>query len=156
MDDAMKLTARIEEIETKIAAMQRAYIPPIMGSSRPVIMGRVIDSGGGEVRIVVDRETADYPAVNERVVLVERSHGASLLGLAPVIGSIWHWEPMKSHASQRVIVTDVNIAPDGEVRVESGPPMGLSRGVMPKARCWNTLSRWMEAAVLVEPAEGEG
>lgn len=33
------------------------------------IGGFVVDAGGGEVRIVVDRETMSYPAVNQRVIL---------------------------------------------------------------------------------------
>jgi hypothetical protein len=147
------------------------WTSPVIESKLPVIRGRVISSGGGEVRLVVDRRTTDYPAVNERVVVVEQSApepqeqidgeeldrlrlaDSALRSVIPSVGQIWHWEPMKSHASERLQVTDVKVNSDGEVWIESGRPYRLVevRG----EKSWNRLSRWMEAAILVEPAEGD-
>lgn len=44
--------------------------------------GVVVDAGGGEVRILVDRDTESYPAVGQRVsvVTVERPETPDYLG----------------------------------------------------------------------------
>lgn len=77
---------------------------------------------------------------------------SGLRSVIPSIGSVWHWEPMKSHASKRLVVTDLSVNSDGEVFVQAGQPNGLGLYVPEEKKVWNTLSRWMEACVMVEPA----
>lgn len=85
-----------------------------------------------------DREAlADYRARRNlvRAELLRRCDPVSV-----TVGSVWEWEPLKPHARERVTVTAVG--PSG---VESVNTAGR--------RCWNTLDRWFEAAVLVAPRE---
>ena len=70
-----------------------------------------------------------------------------LRGIVPRVGSIWEWEPLKVHARERVRVTRVWWSGD-ECWVESERLDG-SQGLP------NSLDRWVEATVLVEPAPGD-
>lgn len=65
-----------------------------------------------------------------------------LRDIAPRVGGTWMWEPLKPHARERTRVTDVRWNGE-EVWVGSESAGGK--------RAWNELSRWVEAAVLVEP-----
>lgn len=72
--------------------------------------------------------------------------------LCPEVGSVWEWEPLKSQARALVRVTETKWNGE-EVLIESEL---LMRNVYYKkvdqrsARIWNTLSRWVQAAVQVE------
>lgn len=68
-----------------------------------------------------------------------------LRDVTPRVGSVWHWEPMKPHASVRVVVTDVKWNGE-EVWVESASGEG-------EPKFWNSLDRWVEATVLVSAPE---
>lgn len=63
--------------------------------------------------------------------------------IAPSVGSIWMWEPLKQHAREETRVTAVRWNGEG-AWVES-----VGRGGQ---HAWNELSRWVEAAVLITPA----
>lgn len=65
----------------------------------------------------------------------------------PHVGDIWVWEPLKPYAFELVKVTDVTWSGE-EWFVES---VGWARP--DSERCWNGLSRWVEATVLVKPRE---
>lgn len=65
----------------------------------------------------------------------------------PSVGEIWHWEPMKSHASQRIKVVEVKMNENGEYWIGS---VGADRLGWHAEVVWNEIGRWMEAAVLVE------
>ena len=65
--------------------------------------------------------------------------------LLPKVGDIWEWEPLKPHAREVVWVTEVQWNGE-EWWIESEPLAG-------GRRCWNDASRWVEATVLVTPAE---
>jgi hypothetical protein len=63
------------------------------------------------------------------------------LPLAVHLGSTWCWEPLKPHAREECRITGVQW--NGEewwIEAESS-----------SGRHWNTLDRWVEAAVLVTP-----
>lgn len=60
------------------------------------------------------------------------------------VGSVWCWEPLADHARAKVVVTAVEWNGEEWV-VESESPDGR--------RHWNDLTRWVEATVLVDPAE---
>jgi hypothetical protein len=63
--------------------------------------------------------------------------------IAPSIGSIWEWEPLIDHARATLKVTDVKWNGE-ELWIET---QNLHK---PHAeRSWNELSRWVEAAVLL-------
>lgn len=64
-------------------------------------------------------------------------------GLLPLVGDVWEWEPLKPHARETVTVTEVKWNGD-EWWIESEGPRG---------RHWNSANRWVEAAVLVTPAD---
>ena len=66
-----------------------------------------------------------------------------LQGIAPRVGSVWEWEPLKAHARERCRVTAVRWN-GKETWVECENSSGK--------KAWNELSRWVEATVLVEPA----
>lgn len=72
--------------------------------------------------------------------------------LCPAVGSVWEWEPLISRARARVKI--VGVTWNGEDvmigTVERGDKM-LSFKDGPIV--WNDLSRWIEAAVLVEGSE---
>lgn len=64
--------------------------------------------------------------------------------MLPRVGDVWEWEPLKPHARQTVTVTALRW--NGEAWfIESEGPGG---------RFWNEASRWVQATVLVTPAEG--
>lgn len=67
--------------------------------------------------------------------------------LCPEVGSIWDWEPNKPHATARVKVKRVEWNSE-EVWIEA-VDLDLATG----RPGWNTLARWIEAAVLRTPAE---
>lgn len=71
----------------------------------------------------------------------------TLAGIAPQVGSVWCWEPLKDHAREQAIVTTVRWNGE-ECWVESESLDGK--------RAWNDLSRWVEATVLVTPAQRDG
>jgi hypothetical protein len=74
-----------------------------------------------------------------------------LESVIPTVGSIYHWEPMQSHASVRLVVTDIVVKEDGEILVQSARAFRLGR--TPTGRkSWNDLSRWVEATILIDPA----
>jgi hypothetical protein len=70
-----------------------------------------------------------------------------LRGIAPRVGSVWEWEPLKDYARCTVRVTRVWWSGD-ECWVESELLDGSNR--LP-----NELSRWIQATVLVMPALGD-
>lgn len=62
--------------------------------------------------------------------------------VTPKVGSIWAWEPLE-RAHETVTVRTVSW--NGEtVWIETTNPDGR--------RCWNELSRWVEATVMILPA----
>lgn len=63
--------------------------------------------------------------------------------MLPAIGDVWEWEPLKPDARETVTVTEVKWNGD-EWLIESEGARG---------RHWNSASRWVEAAVLVTPAD---
>lgn len=63
--------------------------------------------------------------------------------MLPGVGDTWEWEPLKPHARETVVVTAVKWNGD-EWMIETSGPRG---------RHWNTASRWVEATVLVRPAD---
>ena len=63
---------------------------------------------------------------------------------APGVGETWMWEPLKPHARKLVTVTDVKWD-QGEVWIQAQGEDGT--------KDWNTLSRWVEAAVMVYPSD---
>lgn len=74
--------------------------------------------------------------------------------IAPRPGSVWHWEPMKSHASTRLRVDRVKW--NGEEYIVWATPMGGPIGLHEIGESYpNDLGRWVEATVLVEPALGD-
>jgi hypothetical protein len=62
----------------------------------------------------------------------------------PQVGDVWLWEPEKPHAREVVTVTATQQNSIGTWKVESSSRSGTH---------WNDLSRWVEATVLVTPAE---
>jgi hypothetical protein len=67
--------------------------------------------------------------------------------IAPTIGSVWEWEPLKPHARETVTVTAVTWNGE-ECWVETEGAGGK--------RHWNDLSRWVEATVLIAPHGYDG
>lgn len=65
--------------------------------------------------------------------------------MLPNVGDVWEWEPLAPHARETVTVTEVKWNGD-EWWIESD---GTRTG-----RAWNSASRWVEATVLVRPADG--
>lgn len=72
--------------------------------------------------------------------------------LVPRVGSIWHWEPMSSTATQRVKVVETKW--NGEEWWIASVPSNVL-GWHDDRVAWNDLDRWVEAAVLVTPAPGD-
>lgn len=77
-----------------------------------------------------------------------------LRGVVPEVGSVWEWEPLNSRCRDLVRVTDVKWNGD-ECWIESE---SMIRNIYlnpdpNKDRCWNTLGRWVQAAVLVDVDE---
>lgn len=68
----------------------------------------------------------------------------------PSIGQVWHWEPMKSTATERIKVIDVNMNEDDEfwIGCVSANKLGWHSEVH-----WIPIGRWMEAAILIDPNE---
>lgn len=79
--------------------------------------------------------------------MAEHEIPEALNGITPRVGSRWHWEPLKPHASEEVVVTAVKWNGE-EVWVES-------EKVADGKRYWNELSRWVEATVHVAPPPDE-
>jgi hypothetical protein len=77
--------------------------------------------------------------------LVDMELPETLRLIAPTVGSVWCWEPLKDHAREMVAVSAVTWNGE-ECWVES---VTESDG----KRCWNDLGRWVEATVLVTPAD---
>lgn len=78
----------------------------------------------------------------------------ALLPLLPKPGSVWHWEPTKPAPVHRVVrVTGVRW--NGEEAFVESEPIGPCDCGLPshqdcvRPRCWNDLSRWMEATVFL-------
>jgi hypothetical protein len=66
--------------------------------------------------------------------------------LVPTVGSVWLWEPEKPHA--RTVLTVTKVEWKGEaVWVTAREASGVEYP--------NELDRWVEATVLVRPAEGD-
>lgn len=72
----------------------------------------------------------------------------ALAALVPQVGSTWEWEPLKDHARCTVVVRSTRWNGE-EWWIESVDRNG---GVA----CWNSLDRWVEATVLVDPAASGG
>lgn len=73
---------------------------------------------------------------------------AVLRSIAPTVGSVWAWEPLKPEASETVRVTRVEWNGE-ECWVHS---VDAASG----QKCYpNSLDRWVETTVLVEPAPGD-
>jgi hypothetical protein len=52
-------------------------------AARQTFGATVVDAGGGEVRLLVDRDTTTYPAPGQRVLVIDQSEAA---GSAPQRG----------------------------------------------------------------------
>jgi hypothetical protein len=61
------------ELHRSIPALVEGIVmgDPVAVSTKPLTAGYVIDAGGGQVGVMVDRSTMEYPTVGTRVVLYE-------------------------------------------------------------------------------------
>ena len=66
--------------------------------------------------------------------------------IAPHVGSVWAWEPLKPLVSCLVVVTAVTW--NGEECVVESDELAIGRVGKGKP-AWNDLSRWVEATVFV-------
>ncbi len=128
--------------------------PPLVHTARAqveqvirVINGRGAGVDGDPIRNV----TSYFTLTGELLVEMDPSIKAAgdmpavLETVCPMIGSVWTWEPDKPHARCEVTVTAIRWNGE-EAHVESRDSDKLER-------VWNTLSRWIEAAVYVRGGE---
>lgn len=86
-----------------------------------------------------------------------RAQRSTTGGMAPRVpgpireGSVWVWEPFKPHACQEVRVVAVELR-SGEWWVQT-ENTASNNGSVVGARSWNELDRFVEACVLVRPAQ---
>jgi hypothetical protein len=75
------------------------------------------------------------------------------LAVLPQRGDVYHWEPLSSTATRRLVVLGVEWN-DEEWFVTAQPVRGIGNQPDPKHKPYtNTFGRWCEATILVTPAD---
>jgi hypothetical protein len=74
-------------------------------------------------------------------------------GWLPNVGDIWHWEPMKSWASERVKVVEIGWNNHDECYIGTVRGDGTTFGWKEDEIFMNDISRFFEACVLIKAAD---